>query len=115
ADASENGKGVRPNILMIMTFTGRPSSSANAGPVKRVATRTLAPASKHLVVDRAVSMIFWPCMESPSSGADTYVAGWLRRESTVAKHFPCRNHQATALRAAGRYPATHRSIAIVRL
>src|ERR1700730_4231229 len=65
ADASENGKGVPPNMLMIMTFTGRASSSANDGPAKSAATRTLAPASKCLVIDRTVSNILWLCMEGP--------------------------------------------------
>src|ERR1700730_16262278 len=63
-EASENGKGVPPNMLMIMTFTGRASSSANDGPAKSAATRTLAPASKYLVIDRTVSNILWLCMEA---------------------------------------------------
>src|SRR3984893_7397036 len=65
AEASENGKGVPPNMLMIMTFTGRASSSANDGPAKSAVTRTLAPASKYLVIDRTVSNILWLCMEAP--------------------------------------------------
>jgi hypothetical protein len=74
-------------MLMIMTFTGRPSSSADAGPAKIVATRTLAPASKHLVVDRAVSIILWPCMEGPPSGYRYLRGSVVATRSAACKAF----------------------------
>src|ERR1700761_6334469 len=85
--AHDDGNAPPPNILMIMTFTGRPSSSATAGLLKNAAARMLAPASRHLVVDKAFSIILWPSMEYSPSGCCRDFA-W-RRARRIAKHFSC--------------------------
>jgi hypothetical protein len=83
---------------MIMTFTGRPSSSANAGPAKR----TLAAAIKHLVVESAVAIILRPSMEGPPSG---YRYLWLRRELPLdlKAFFMPRKYPASAVRGGSHF------------